>query len=95
MWLKEVPSSLAVKDSALSLLWLRFNPRPGNFHMLQAGPEKEKEKKMFGVPIVVQWVKDLARLCGGAGSIPSLAQWVKDPAAAQVGSLPNRMLGGG
>ena len=26
---------------------------------------------------MVQWVNDLACLCGGAGSIPDLVQWVK------------------
>ena len=37
-----------------------------------------------GVPTKVQWVKDLACLCGGAGLIPSLAQWVKDPVLVQL-----------
>ena len=32
---KEFPGSLEVKDSALSLLWLRFNPWHGNFCMPQ------------------------------------------------------------
>ena len=32
----EFPSGLVVKDTALSLLWLWFNPWPGNFHMLWA-----------------------------------------------------------
>ena len=29
----ELPGGLAVKDLALSLLWLGFNPWPKNFHM--------------------------------------------------------------
>ena len=29
------------------------------------------------VPTVVQWINDLAYLCGGASSIPSLAQWLR------------------
>ena len=29
----EFPGGLAVKDSVLSLLWLRFDPWPGNFHV--------------------------------------------------------------
>ena len=29
----DFPGGLAVKDSALSLLWLRVDPQPGNFHM--------------------------------------------------------------
>ena len=33
-----------VKDLALSLLWLRFHPRPGNFRMSQAQPKKKKKK---------------------------------------------------
>ena len=39
-----------VKDLALSLLWCRFDPWPGNFHMPWAWPkkEKEKEKKQIG-----------------------------------------------
>ena len=31
------------KDSALSLVWLRFDPWPGNFHMPQVQPKKKKE----------------------------------------------------
>ena len=34
-----------VKDPALSLLWLRFEPWPGNFHMLWVHPKKKKKKK--------------------------------------------------
>ena len=34
------PGGLAIKDSVLSLLWLRFEPRPGNFCMLWARPKK-------------------------------------------------------
>ena len=43
---KEFPGGLVVKDSdlVLSLLWLRLDPRPGNFHMPQARPKK-KEKR--------------------------------------------------
>ena len=32
-----------VKNPALSLLWLRFDPWPENFHMLWEGPKKERE----------------------------------------------------
>lgn len=31
---QEYPDSLAVKDLSLSLLWLKFDPWPGNFQML-------------------------------------------------------------
>ena len=33
---------------------------------------------LLGVPVLAQWVKDLALSLPG-GSIPGLAQWVKDP----------------
>ena len=39
------PSGLAVKDLVLSLLWLRFDPWPGYFCMLQAQQKKKKKKK--------------------------------------------------
>ena len=35
-------SSPTVKDQALSLLWLKSNPWPQNFSMLQAQPKKKK-----------------------------------------------------
>ena len=37
-----------------------------------------------GVPTVVQWVNDLACLCGSTSSVSSLALWVKDPAWPQL-----------
>ena len=30
------------------LLWLRFNPRPGNFHMLWVQPKRKKKKEVEG-----------------------------------------------
>ena len=36
--------ALAVKDLALSLLWLGFRPWPGNFCMLLAQPKMLKNK---------------------------------------------------
>ena len=34
-------------------------------------------KKIKTVLTVVQWVNDLACVCGGVSQIPGLAQWVK------------------
>ena len=36
----ECPVAQWVKYTALSLLWLRSDPWPGNFHMLQVWPKK-------------------------------------------------------
>ena len=33
---------------------------------------------------VVQWVNDLASLCGGTGSDPNPVQWIKDPVLLQL-----------
>ena len=43
--LREFPCGLVVRDLALSLLWLRFNPWPRNFCMPWALPKKKKKKK--------------------------------------------------
>ena len=40
----QFPGGLAIKDLVLSLQWLRFNPGPENFCMLQA-LLKNKNKK--------------------------------------------------
>ena len=39
------PGGLAVKDSALPLLWLRFDPWCSNSHMLQARQKKKEEEE--------------------------------------------------
>lgn len=65
----EFPHSLVVKDSALSLLWLKFHPRSGNLLMLQAWP---KNCISLGVPAVARGLMILCCLCGGVGSNPGL-----------------------
>ena len=37
-----------------------------------------------GIPVVSQWVNDLACLCGGTCLIPSLVRCIKDPALLQL-----------
>ena len=43
---QEFPGGLAIKDSALSLLWLGFNPWPGNFCMPGAHPLTPPKKTL-------------------------------------------------
>ena len=40
-----------VKDPVLSLLWRRFDPWPGNFHMPQARPKKKVKNKLKEISI--------------------------------------------
>ena len=40
----EFPSGLGVKDSALLMVWLRFDPWPGNFFKPQMQPKKKKKR---------------------------------------------------
>ena len=49
----EFPGGSAVNDPLLSLLWLRFNPWSGNFHMLWVWPKKwvNKNKRITLNPI--------------------------------------------
>ena len=77
-----------IRDSMLSLLWLRFEPWLGNFCVPQKKNIKMVElmcfslqkEKTTGVPVVAQWLTNPTRNHEVAGSIPALAQWVNDPA---------------
>ena len=35
-----------VKDLAVSLWWLKFDPWPGNFHMPQVQPKKDETRRI-------------------------------------------------
>ena len=45
--------ALVVKDLAFSLLWLRFDPWPGNFYAVRAGKSTAKKKKKKCVCVCV------------------------------------------
>ena len=48
--------------------------------MISALSDIKKKKKIYGVPIVTQWVMNPTGILGDANLIPGLTQWVKDPA---------------
>ena len=68
----------------LRLILIKFKSQDKNSDHRKIVTCIHQYKKDLGVPAVAQWVKDLACLCGGAGSSPGLAQWVKDPALKQL-----------
>lgn len=59
----EIRNDLVVKDSALSLLWLRFCPWPGNFCMLWVGQKnRNKLQEYIKYPCTCYWTK-LGSIC--------------------------------
>ena len=46
---------------------------------MTSGSKSEKSRQLWGVPIMVQLVKNPTSIQEDAGSIPSLNQCVKDP----------------
>ena len=65
-------SEVFFSDFALQKQGLAFSePSPGEMG--------SSIKSLTGVPVVVQWVKNLTSMHEVLGSIPDLAQWVKDP----------------
>lgn len=71
--IREFSDGLAVRDSALSLLWFRFNPWPRNFHVLWAWPKRNSTNSLEA-----QWIDDPVLSlqsthlggCCGTGPIP-------------------------
>ena len=50
-----VSCGLSVKDLTLSLLWLRFNPWPRNFRVLQVRPKRENTGNCTWKKSVCKW----------------------------------------
>ena len=84
-----------VKDPALSLLWLEFDPCLGistcrgwskKNNQNKGRKEKaeqittDKFKIIFRVPTIAQRLTNPTSIHENLGSIPGLAQWVEDPA---------------
>ena len=68
----EFPSRLEVKDLASSLLWRRFDPWPGNFHVPWVWGEKE----------VLQWIRQMNK----ASSAQLIRQTCDRPLLARCGN---------
>ena len=68
----EFPSRLEVKDLASSLLWCRFDPWPGNFHVPWVWGEKE----------VLQWIRQMNK----ASSAQLIRQTCDRPLLARCGN---------
>ena len=65
-----------VKDPVLSLLWLGFDPWPGNSHMLQAWQKKKKTNKKQNKKTQSQddALSVLPKSASGSGASSSLQQ---------------------
>ena len=79
------PGSLVIKIPAPSLLWLRFDPWPRNFCMLQVWPKKRKQRSSSRGTAETNSTRNHE----DASSIPGLAQWVKG-VAVSCGVGPRR-----
>ena len=56
---RKFPGGLGVKELALSLLWLEFNPWPGNFHMPQVAKTNKQTNKRWTQNKVKKKKKDI------------------------------------
>lgn len=57
-----IPGGLAVKDSSLSLLWLGFDPEPGNFCTHGYGQKKKDRNTNFEQLNIYQWSDNFYKL---------------------------------
>ena len=55
------PGGLVAKDLALSLLWHRFNPWPGNFRMPQAWPKQTNKKHLYYLSLCWSRIQEQSR----------------------------------
>lgn len=68
--------SLVANDPGLSLLWRRFDPRPGNFHICRHGQIKPKHNEKR---------KNIADVDGPASTLPSSLFREPPPPESPVG----------
>ena len=82
LWLWCRPAAVApIRPLAWELLNAQGAAPPTQItHYETHNVKTKKIFKIFGVPIMVQWLTNPTRNHEVAGSTPGLAQWVKDPA---------------